>query len=215
MELVIAGTGYPPVLDIIKSQGVNGFIVRGFVDDNKDNWSRDLCEYKILGTFEYLRGKNDFYVVSSIARTCNIRKKSIQRLEQLGARFTNVIDYSVTSHNGITGIGNIIGKNVIIEPGCRIGSHNVISSGVHLGHDTTVGSYCFIGVNTIIQGHCNIEDSAFISAGCIIEPSITVGSGSVCMAGAIIMTNVRRNSLCFSKSAVQCPLGSESVHYAS
>ena len=131
----------------------------------------------------------------------------------MGATFTNVI-HSSASINGVKmGIGNIIGKNVIIEPGVEIGNHNMILSNSVIAHDSIVGSYNFFGINTIIQGKVNIKDLVFFGARSLAEPNIQIRSRSVIMAGANIFNDVPESSMVVSRPAPIISIPKSSPHF--
>ena len=88
MNLIIAGTGFPEILTLIKeinSIKSNSIKIIGFVDDNSKNSERNLYGHDFLGTFEEITKFKDIYVINTISRSMAIRFKSTQRLIKLGA----------------------------------------------------------------------------------------------------------------------------------
>jgi sugar O-acyltransferase (sialic acid O-acetyltransferase NeuD family) len=197
MNLVIAGTGQPFLLQIVNSYPSGCLNLLGFIDDNADNRNRNLQGYSILGGFDWIRGKEDIFLINSIARTCKLRQSSTQRLTGLGAKYINLVDHSIDLKPVHIGIGNIIAKNVVIEPGVQIGNHNVLLSGTVIAHDTCIGDFNFFGLNSIIQGNCSIGSTNFFSAGVIVEPSLSIGSNCLVSAGAVVHRNIDSSKFVF------------------
>ena len=213
-KLLVAGTGQLSVLQIIARQTAYEFI--GFLDDNKANAkTRELFGHKIVGGFDYLSqlDASDVFVVNSIARSAAIRASSTIRLQSYNARFANLCCDSLDLSMVKTGIGNIIGTDVIIEPNVKIGNHNIILSGTTIAHDTTIGNNNFIGLSSIIQGNVSIGDNTFLSAGTIVEPDDVIHDKSVTMAGAVVFQNVSAASVVIVKPPREIMISKSSRHY--
>ena len=210
---VIAGTGQVLVGQIIKELG-EGHRLLGYLDDNSLNSSRNLYGSEILGGFDWLRAVTDeVYVINAIARTCKLREESTKKLQSLGAKFTNLIDRSASYSDINMGNGNVIGKNVVIEPGATIGNHNMILSGCHIGHDVVIGDYCFIGVGCIMQGFSKVESRSFLSANVVVEPESQVSEGCVIGSGCIIHGTMDRGMMALSSLPRQIKVSKLSAHY--
>lgn len=209
MDLLICGTGQLEILqlidDINKSKKDCDFInLIGFLDDNPENYSRDLKGYRILGGFNWLEENNteELYVINSIARTCEIRKESTLRLKSYGAKFTNLIHPSVNiNYCNSIGIGNIIFEYTALKINSSIGDHNMLLNGVILGHDSVVGSYCFFGHNSVCQGNTKINNSTFIGSGSNILPSLTIKEGVTLSIGAILTCDAKSHHTYFGNPA--------------
>jgi len=194
MKIVICGTGQLEILELIDSinkekANQEKYQLIGFLDDNLDNYSRNLYGYKILGGFDWISNyKNEVFVVNSIARSTKIRMKANLKLEKLGAKFINLIHPSVQlSHSKSIGTGNIIFENTALKINSSIGNHNMILSGFVLGHDSQLGSYCFAGHNAICQGNVLINDCVFLASGCNIAPSLRVNNFSTIGIGSVLL----------------------------
>lgn len=104
----------------------------------------------------------------------------------------------------------IIGKNVIIRPGCILHAHpeEIRGSGIIIENDVLVGP-CVKFYNSnhkvtassmpiISQGHCppvtvRVCEGAWIGAQAIILPGVTIGRNSVVGAGSVVTKNVEPN----------------------
>lgn len=212
-KIVIAGTGYMPILQIITKMSNNTYDLLGFIDDNYENKKRNLYGYEILGGFDWIKNKKEVYTINSIARTTKIRKKSTEKLEKYGAKFVNIIHPSVNTEFAEIGIGNVISEGVNLEPGVKIGNHNMILKSCSLGHDSSIGDFNFLGIDSIIQGNCKLADNIFLSARTIIEPNLEVGKGCVSMAGSTIFNNVESSKLIINIPSKVIDLPKNSQHH--
>ena len=121
------------------------------LDDNSNNSARYLGSLSILGGFSWLADHPECFVVNSISRTCSLRYHTTSLLQSFGARFCNLIDPSVNTNGVSIGVGNVIGKNVILEPGASLGNHNILLSSVTVAHDSSIGDYNFFGLNILFK----------------------------------------------------------------
>ena len=211
MNFVIAGTGQPSLIPLVSSLPPD-MVCLGYLDDNPCNITRYLGDYTIVGGFSWLGNNPDCFVVNSISRTCSLRFSTTQLLTSFGAQFCNLIDPTVNTQGVSIGVGNIIGKNVILEPGASLGDHNIILSSVTVAHDSIIGDYNFLGLNTIVQGNCTIGSLNFFSAGSILEPSITVGSRCIVTAGSVVHTHLKSGHMVLRSPDTHTPVPKFSNH---
>ena len=210
MRVIVAGTGQLSVIEIIES--CEGMKLAGFIDDNKENYSRDLHGYSILGGFEWIKSNSGFYIINSIARTTSLRKKTTKKLIDHGAKFTNLVHPTVSLKGVKMGHGNIIGKNVILESGVELGNHNMILANSVLGHDSKVGDYNFFGINTILQGFVKVENMVFFGARSLVEPNIHIESNALVMAGSNVFSDVPQEYMVVNRPSPMIAIPKNSQH---
>nr|WP_239540873.1 2,3,4,5-tetrahydropyridine-2,6-dicarboxylate N-acetyltransferase [Pullulanibacillus pueri] len=102
-----------------------------------------------------------------------------------------------------------IGKNAVIMMGASINIGAVIGEGtmidmnVVLGGRATVGKNCHIGAGTVLAGVIEppsaqpvvIEDDVVIGANAVVLEGVTVGKGAVVAAGAVVIEDVKPNTV--------------------
>lgn len=212
MKVLVAGTGQLSLIEIIESSP--GISLEGFIDDNEDNRFRNLQGYSVLGGFDWIKTNSGFYVINSIARTTSLRKRTTEKLLDLGAEFTNIVHPTASTKGIKIGNGNIIGKNVVLEPGVEIGSHNMILANCVIAHDSNVGDYNFFGLNTILQGHVEVENLVFFGARSLVEPNINIKSRSLIMAGSNVFNNVPKDSMVVNRPSPIMEIPKNSQHFS-
>lgn len=198
MDIVVAGTGFTDVIKIINDinevSSTTKFNLLGFVDDNKNNYERDLCGYRILGGFDWLSENSSVGFVNSIGRNCNIRKESYDYLLKLSTKPINLIHPSVNTDFVKLGEGIVMGAFVHLGTNSTIANNCLILSGSTIGHDCKIGNHCFIGHNAIINGHCEVNDKVFLAAGSVIQPNVEIGRNAIIGPNSFVLNDVTENT---------------------
>lgn len=193
VDLIIAGTGYPELASIAEeSSTLDGQSVNllGFLDDNPNNLSRSLCGYEILGGFSFINRLKDVYVVNSIARTTNLRKKTTTILHDFGASFTSIVHHTARCKYASIGLGTFIGPYVVLEANSTIANHCCILSHSVVAHDSYVSDYCFLGHGSKLQGSVFLEEQVFMGAGSVILPGVRIGQEALIGVNSTIISDV-------------------------
>ncbi len=196
-KIVVAGTGYLEIINLINEMKIDEceYELIGFLDDNKENFKRNLYGYKILGGFDWIINNKDVLVINSIFRDCDTRYKTTNKLLNMGAKLTKVIHKSVSCDVAKIGKGSIIGRNAVIEKGSHIGKHCVILHNTVIAHDTNIGEYCFLGHNVSIQGFNSIGNKVFIGTGSTSSPDIKIKNNSKIGLNCNLIKNVDEDAI--------------------
>ena len=205
IKFVVAGTGFPDVLPLIKKINQSAFQdyeLLGFLDDNKENKKRNLFGFKILGGFDWIKDK-EIFVFNSIARNPELRSLTTKKLKSLGAKFLSLVSPEID-------IGYVkIGSGCLVDSGCYIGAKNYMKSlnglaNAMIGHDSKIDKNCFIGTGANIQGHVTIGKNSFVAAGAIIAPGVTIGANCKIGFNSIITNDIQKGQVYFSRPAQNC-----------
>lgn len=203
-KLVIAGTGFPDAVKIIDSLNLvssQKHELLGFLDDNENNKTRDLLGYRIIGGFDWIKGKSDVFVFNSIARDASIREKATKKLSYFGAKFISLIAPDIQISYSRIGEGCFLGIGVYLGAKVSIGDQSLVLSNTSINHDSSVGENCFVGSGVNIQGHVNIGKNCFIASGAAIAPGVSIGDGAKIGFNSVITNDVRENQTYFSRPA--------------
>lgn len=216
-RLIIAGTGWPEVLDLIddiNSSCGDKFEVLGFVDDNRDNYSRELGGHPILGGFDIIRDIKNHKVINTIGRTSRVRYHSTQRLSEFGASFCNLVHPSACLNVNSIGTGNIISANTVIDRSSSIGNHNFLLRNIIVGHDSSIEDFCFMGHGVIVNGFVDIERFSFIGANSVLGPDIRIAQKTTVSPCCHIAVNTLYSSTYQARlPQIFSPTQTSSMHY--
>lgn len=177
--IIIGGGGHAKVVADIAA--LNGYKVRGFLDDNQD--VKKLLDHDRLGNIsDCVKFSNCRFV---IAIGNNAVRRSI-------AEKYNTLEYATLIHpSACIGSKVQIGEGTVIMPGaivnaCTIlGRCCVINSGAVVEHDCTVGDFTLIAPNSTVCGLTKVGSNCWLGAGSTVNnvlsicDDVTLGSGTV------------------------------------
>ncbi len=195
--VLIGGGGHcKSVLDAVKRMGFFDEIV---ITDSNMPSDTIVMGCKVVGTDDELSRlfddgfHNAFITVGSIKSTA-LRRKLAQKAISIGFTFPNIIDPSaLISREVLLGSGIYVGKNVVLNAGCRISDHAIINTASIIEHDCDIGEFTHIAVGCVICGGCSIKNDVFIGANTTIIQNISIGSQMVIGAGEIVKSCMTKN----------------------
>ncbi len=175
--------------------------IKGFLD--KSNTPLDKFDYpvSILGDEdEYKIQKEDVFVCA--IGNLSIRKNVVEKMENRGAVFINIIHSSCVFGESVElGVGNIFAPFCLISCDTKIQNHNIFNGYVFLGHDVSVGSYNQIDAYSFCGGNAQIKDGCNLFPHSIVTPSVKIMEQSKIGAGSLMLRNARPNTTYFGLPA--------------
>jgi sugar O-acyltransferase (sialic acid O-acetyltransferase NeuD family) len=177
------------------------FVVKGFLDDNKEALNGFVGYPEILDSVEnYIIQENDTFICAlGAVKWADYYSKIIT---SKGGNFINLIHKkAVLRQNVKLGVGIIIAHGSLISADVTIGNFSQIMSYCILGHDVVVGKYCRIGDYAFLGGFTQIEDNVFVAVRSTLVDRIVVGSNSVIGVGSVVIKNVKENTSVFGVPA--------------
>lgn len=104
----------------------NTLSVRGFLDDDPENYSRYKFSAPLLGGVKNHRPITDFQYIIGVANLA-YRRNIVDRFLSAGAEFVSLIHISACiSPSATIGHGVVIGPNVNIGPNVKIGDYTYL-----------------------------------------------------------------------------------------
>lgn len=185
---------------------VNGNVVYGFLDDDKQRHGKEIDGIVVLGNtdddgFLKLIGKKcEAFVAVDDNR---FRKTLVKMLNEVRhVQPVNAIhrDALLASHVEL-GHGNLIDSGVKIGVGAKLGSHCILQCGALIGAEASLGDFAQIGSGSIINSGVRIEPEAFIGSGVTIVSGVTIGKGARVGAGAVVIAPVKDGETVFGNPA--------------
>ena len=167
----------------------------GFIDDNSEFVNTRICDYPVLGNYEYLKKYISLYpdvlVFNNVNPSIDIHKLIGQRIDALQVQVPSLVHPDVNTEY-VT-----IGKGVFVPKGCILGCNTVIGDyvtfryGVIVSHDVKIGDYAFLAPGSVCTSHTIIEPEASIGACSTTINGVTIGRGSIVGASTLINKKVR------------------------
>lgn len=174
----------------------------GFIDDNEEIQGTVIDGNRVLGRSEDILSFPDAYIVCAVgaSRTREIIIGNLKRINP-HIHFGTVIDPSVAMSDTVSiGEGTIICANNIITVNITIGCHVIINLACTIGHDSVLGDFATLYPTVNVSGMTTIGRATEIGTGTQIIQGKKIGDYSVAGAGAVIVSDIKENSL-----AVGCP----------
>lgn len=164
----------------------------GFVDDSAAVQGENIDGYPVLGTVSWLEEvTEEMYVVCSIG-TGHIRKQVMERvLKNPHLHPAALIDPAA-----------IVGRNVLVEPGCVVcagtvlaissllKAHTIVNLNCTIGHDTVLEPYCTVHPGSNLSGKVHVGTCTDIGTGTKIIQGLTVFPGCTLGAGSVVVRDL-------------------------
>jgi sugar O-acyltransferase (sialic acid O-acetyltransferase NeuD family) len=185
---------------------INGNVVYGFLDDNKDLHNTEIDNVAVLGRtdddgFLKLIGKKCEAFVA--ADDNKLRKNLVKMLQdERHIQPVNAVHPSaIIASSSSIGHGNFVDMNVLIGAGAEISNHCIIHANTIIGAEVKIGDYAQLGAGSIVNPGAQIEDEAFIGSGVVIISGITIGKGARVGAGSVVISPVKAGETVFGNPA--------------
>lgn len=185
---------------------LNGNVVYGFLDDNKQIHEKEMDGVTVLGStdddgFLKLIGKKcEAFVAVDDNR---LRKSLVNMLNEVHkVQPVNAIHrQALISAQVEMGHGNLVEAGVHVGVGAKIRSHCILQAGSVIGVDVTLEDFVQVGAGTVINSGVVIEAEAFIGSGVTLVSGITIGKGARVGAGSVVITPVKSGDTVFGNPA--------------
>lgn len=173
----------------------NEWKILGFIDENKENHGKIICDLPILGGFEWFdkNNYNDLYVINSIGFP-KTKETVIEKAISKNLKFCSIIHPTVRMSKYIEiGKGTIITAGNILTTQIKIGNHVILNLDCTIGHDSIIEDYCTVAPGVHISGNVHLEKGVDFGTGATIIQGITIGAWSIIGAGAAVVSNIPSN----------------------
>lgn len=188
-KLIIIGAGQQG--RICKRLAIeNGIEVIGFVDDYVENEVEGIKVYKNIEDIENYKDYKYHIAFGKI----EIRKKFVDKIQELGLETINLIDKTALIEEGAKiGKGNYIYKNAIIYASSKIGDNNIINCKAVCATDSVIGNNNNISMGCNICGGVNIGDNCYIGCQASVVSGIKIGNNVTIGGSSFVMEDIDDN----------------------
>lgn len=89
----------------------------------------------------------------------------------------------------------------VISTNVHVGPNVLMNEKVLIGHDTTVGAHCVLSALSFLGGDTHLEERIYVGPGGMIKDRIHVGRDAIISLGAVVLRNVRAESIVIGNPA--------------
>ena len=179
----------------------NEWIIKGFLDDNKNALDGFENYPPILSSVEdYEVQENDLFVCA--LGEVKYKAKYINLILGKKGTFTNIIHpTAIINMNVKLGVGVIICPFTYISNDVTIGNFVTIQTHSAVGHDVKIGNYCQINALTFFGGFSILEDSVTMNPGTMLVPKKRIGEATVIGINSTVLKDTKPNVTAFGTPA--------------
>lgn len=159
----------------------------GYIDDNRDLWSKKYRGYPILGSWDALSDLPVEVKVICVIGDPEIKRNVAEKTVEMGRKFINLIHPQVNlTDDVVTGKGILINKGCLLTTTIRVGDHVSINPGCGIGHDAEIGDYSTLMWRVNISGNVTVGEGCLIGTGATVLQGVKIGAWSRIGAGAVV-----------------------------
>lgn len=205
--LLVGGGGHcKTVIEAIESTASYDNI--GIIDI-KSNVGNNILGYPIVGHDADLirlrdKGYREAFVSMGSIGMSQKRIELFEVLKKLSFLVPSIIDRSANvSRYSTLSDGILIGKNVIINAGCRIGKGAILNTGCIVEHDCVVGDFVHIAPGTVLSGNVTIGNGSHIGANSVVRQNIKIGEGTIIGVGSVVVKDIQEHYLAYGNPCLE------------
>ncbi|MCK6684794.1 MAG: acetyltransferase [Thermoanaerobaculia bacterium] len=203
-KLIVLGTGGNCVDIVDTVREINARAHRcvydcvGFLDDEPTRQGTRVANLPVLGTLGDAHMYTDCRFVNGIGSSSSFRRKRyiIAKAGMPDERFATIVHPTASvSSLAVLGPGTVILQLATVASNVRVGRHVIQLPSSVVSHDCVVGDYSCIAGGVCISGGVSIGESCYIGTNAAIIENVNVGRCSLVGMGAVVLHDVRENSV--------------------
>ena len=202
-DLLIIGAGGfgREVLQWVKV--INKIKLTWNIDDNLNALDNLECDYKVVGTINDWKPKENERFVMAIAHP-KTKQIIANCMKSKGAVFTSLIHPTAyISDLAEIGEGLVMYPHSLITVNTKIGDFVTMLSFDEVGHDAVIGDYCTISSYCDITGGVKLGERVFLGSHTTIIPKRKIGDDVYIGAGSVVVSNLKNSVHVFGNPAVK------------
>ncbi len=198
-KLLIYGASFVDTVKLIHAINARKrtWKIVGFIDDDRELADTSVCEYRVLGDFEYLKKYisrfPDAYIFNNVNSSVATHILIGERMDALRAPIASLVHPDVNTEYVTMGKGAFIPQGCVLGCNVVIGNYVTFRYGAVVSHDVKIRDYVFVGPGSVCTSDAILERGSYLGACCTIINGVTVGENSVVGASTLVNKPVRPN----------------------
>lgn len=165
--------------------------VLGFLDDNAENWGKELNGLPVLDPAQFETGSRNKYSLAFGIGGCITKYNIAKRFARSNCDFPAFIHPSVVfSRHSSFGVGFIAQAGVIVTPNVTIHNFVTLNLAVTLAHDVVIEDYATLAPGVHLSGWTHIGKASDIGIGAVSIQHTKIGRECVIGANVIVTKTV-------------------------
>ena len=167
-----------------------------FVDDDPVKVGTEVHGLPVISFQDLCDEPDRDRLVSVAVSDGSIRRRLVERCEEMGFQFYSVADPSHIAYDNVhVGEGGILCAFTMITGDATIGRHFQCNIYSYVAHDCRIGDFVTFAPRVSCNGRVEIDDFAYIGTGAVIKQGnpnrpLRIGRGAIVGMGAVVLRDV-------------------------
>lgn len=153
----------------------------------------DLSYLGFEGDNNFKYWNSEFEFILGIGNN-KLRQQIANLIMTKNGKILNVIHPTASISQKIhIGFGNLIARNVAINPLVSIGNFCILNTGCIIEHECQLANGVHIAPGAVLAGNVKIGENTFVGANSVIKQGIKIGKDVIIGAGSVIIKDIADN----------------------